>query len=153
MTPDLDWDTIDTAVEIMEDAGLRYVRAHSYDVHTARVQWTHDDDIAWLDNAHAYDSEAEVNTANRVVRYVFRFPAVLPFHPDAPEADAIEVALTAAARSLPPGRTIEIVGRDVIGGDMLAPHIRGLEEVNMDIVDFADAAVAADEEFFRRILD
>lgn len=152
MSPSPDWDTIDRAVEMLEDAGLRDVRAHSHDVHTVRIQFSHDDSLPWMDNAHAYDSEVEINPSNRVVRYVFRLPAVLPFYPDAPEADAIEVALTAAAEPLPPGRTIEIVGRNVVSGDMMAPHIRGLDNPMMGVVDFATAAAEVDAEYYDRIL-
>jgi len=83
-----------------------------------------------------------------VVRYVFRFPAAVPM-PDSPTGEELQVALTAAADPLPPGRTIDVVGRQMkMPNPALAPHIRGRNPEPISISEFATVAPDVQQRFY-----
>lgn len=151
MSPGLDWDTIDAAVASMRNSDLEDVRASASGPHTAEISFAHPEPRAFFADEYAFGSVAEVNTANMVIGYTFRFPAITPL-PGSPEGDSIKVALTAAADPLPPGRTIDVVGRQMdIPNTALAPHIRGRETEPIDLAEFATIAPEVQSEFYDRL--
>ena len=151
MSPGIDWDTIDAAVASMRNSDLMDVRSHSSGPHTAEIKFTHPETESWMSDQYAFGSEAEVNTANMVVRYVFRFPAAVPM-PDSPTGEAMQVALTAAADPLPPGRTIDVVGREMnMPNPALAPHIRGRNPEPISLSEFATVAPEVQQRFYDRL--
>lgn len=149
--PKLDWDVIDRAVGIMEQHGMQNVRASKHGPHTATIDFDHPTPLPWLTNEPVFGSSIEVNTAERVVNYTLRFPAIND-RVDTPERDAISVALTAAADELPPGWTTDVVGRQTRrAGSVFAPHIRGDPTEKVPVVQFARQVGGAQETFFDRL--
>lgn len=150
-SPSLDWDRIDRAIGVMEDKGLHNVRGHGHDVHTATIDWQYTPVVPWMSDQLVYDSSAEVNASNKVVQYTFRFPGIEDF-PEAPDPDAIELALTHAADKLPPGYIIDVVPRSRgFGQTTYAPHIRGEQNPDMTILQLARIAVQARDEYYDQI--
>lgn len=146
-SPTIDWDVIDRAVAIMEQQGLRDVRATKHGPHIATVDFNHPPPGPFAD-VRNIDSSAEVNTNEDVISYTIRFPQY-PDGPQSPAPDAISVALTDAAGAFPPGYSVDVQHRARrLGDTMLAPHIRGDPEEYPSIFQFARQAVQAQERFY-----
>jgi len=151
MSPSIDWDTIDAAVEAMDAQGLLDVRSKSHGPHTAEIEWKFPTSAMWMTNDAAFDSEVEINTANMVVRYTLRFPGIMDM-PDAPANDELEVALAAAAEPLPPGREVDLVGRNLtVVNNEVAPHIRGRDTEYINIQDFVTALAEVQDIYYERV--
>jgi len=151
MSPGIDWDTIDAAVESLDAQGLHHVRATSHGPHTAEIKWKFPVTAMWMTNEAAFESRAEVNTANMVIGYTLRLPGIMDM-PDAPTADVVSVALTAAAEPLPPGREVDIVGRNLtVVNNEMAPHIRGEDTEYINIQEFVAMMPEIQNTYYERV--
>lgn len=151
MTPEPDWDAIDDAVDAMAAQGLRDVRANKEAVHTVLIEFSHDPGPWWMEDDAAFDSFAELNMAENVIGYTFRFPGVRGV-PQAPDADELEVALTRAAQPLPAGREVDIVGRQLNTPDQaLAPHIRGRDTEYIPLAECAEIAPQVQQTYYEAV--
>jgi hypothetical protein len=152
MSPSIDWDTIDAAVESLDAQGLHHVSATSHGPHTAEIKWKFPTTAMWMTDEAAFESRAEVNTANMVIGYTLRLPGIIDM-PDAPAPDVVSVALTSEAEPLPPGREVDIVrvrNHSYVNNEM-APHIRGEDTEYINIQDFVAMMPEIQNTYYERV--
>lgn len=150
---DLDWDAIDRAVAKMERGDLEDVRASSYGVATANIDFNHPTDHPMF-NRRTISSSVEVGTESppNVNEYTIRFPGIVR-GPNHPARDAIAVATEAAADKFDGSRTVEVVNyQRPARPDTYQAHIRGADGPTMDLSEFVSMVIAAQEEWYERIL-
>lgn len=153
-TPDINWDSIDRAIAIMEQQGLEDVRGHGFGANSASVDFKLPAQHPMLSMRDVFDSSVEVGGGDQppVLDYTIRFPGIqrLPRNPD---RDKIALAATHAADPFPEGRRVDVVLRTRgAEPDTYAAHIRGDTRPGISLFQFARMAAQAKERFYDRVL-